>query len=101
MAGCFPPLSLPFLLPLGVAALLLALQGVSGRQGFYLGFAFGLTWFLGDLFWLSNLFGPAFLSLCAILAVFPACFAAVTVWLRPRLPHAPLWLLAPLVWTGV
>ena len=101
MAGCFPPLRLAFLLPLGVALLLVALQSVTGRQGFYLGFAFGLTWFGGDLFWLSNLFGPASLSLCAILAVFPACFAALTVWLRLRLPRFPLWLLAPLVWTGV
>jgi apolipoprotein N-acyltransferase len=101
MAGCFPPLSLPFLLPLGVAALLVALHGMTGRQGFYVGFVFGTTWFLGDLFWLSNLFGMAALSLCAILAVFPACFAALYIWLRPRLPRVPAWLLAPLIWTGI
>lgn len=101
LAVCFPPVGQSFLLPIGVAALIWLLEGLSRRKAFYVGFACGMVWFCSDLFWLSNLFGMAAISLCAILALFPALFAVLFVWLRRRLPRFPVWLLAALVWTGV
>jgi len=101
LALCFPPVGLSFLLPLCMAALLLLLQDMSARKAFYIGFAFGMAAYGGSLFWLSHLFGAAAISLCAILALFPALFAALFTWLRARLPRLPIWLLAGLIWTGV
>lgn len=84
-----------------MCALLGLLQGVTLRQAFYIGIGFGTAWFCGDLFWIARLFGPAALSLCVILALFPALYAVLYVWLRMRLPRVPVWLLAPLLWTGI
>ena len=100
-ALCFPPVGLAFLLPLCVTALMLLLTGLDIKWAFRLGFLYGLAWFLGDLFWLSNIFGPAALSLCAILAFFIGLFATVFGWLRARLPQIPAWLLAAVLWTGI
>ena len=101
LAVCFPPVGLYFLLPFGVAGLLGLLRGLTTRHAFYVGMACGTVWFCGDLFWLTRLFGAAALSLCALLALFPALFAALFVSLRARLPQVPAWLLAPLLWTGI
>src|SRR5579884_164948 len=101
LAACFPPLSQPWLLPLAVAALLGLLSGVTVRPAFYIGLSFGFALFASALFWLTNLFGVSAISLWAILAAFPALFAALFVWLRGRLPRVPIWLLAAVVWTGV
>ncbi len=101
LALCFPPVGLYALLPLCLGALLGLLRGVTLRQAFYIGIGFGTAWFCGDLFWIARLFGPAALSLCVILALFPALYAVLYVWLRTRLPRVPVWLLAPLLWTGI
>ncbi len=102
LALAFPPYGLPYLLPLGVALLVGALVGLTNaRSAFYLGFAAGVVFFGGTLFWLANVFGAAALSLCAILAVFVALFAAGFVWLQRRLPaRFPAPLLAAALWTG-
>ncbi|HZT44037.1 MAG TPA: nitrilase-related carbon-nitrogen hydrolase [Chthonomonadaceae bacterium] len=101
LALCFPPVGLSFLQPLCLAALIFLLQGVTVRQAFYIGVAFGMAAYGGGLFWLSNLFGVAAISLCAILSLFPALFAALLVWMQRRLPGVPVWLLAAFLWTGV
>lgn len=103
LALAFPPYGLPFLLPLGIALLVGALLGLTSvRRAFYLGLAAGTVFFGGTLFWLANVFGAAALSLCAILAVFIALFAAGFVWLRARLPaRVPVPLLAAVLWTGI
>ena len=101
LAVCFPPMGLYFLLPFGVAGLLALLHGLGARQAFYVGMACGTVWFCGDLFWIARLFGTAALSLCALLALFPALFGALFAWLNRRLPQVPAWLLAPVLWTGI
>ncbi len=101
LAACFPPFHLPVLLPFAFAALLALLSGVTVREGAYIGLACGFVFFAITLFWLSNLFGAAAVSLWAIAAAYPTLFAALFVWLRRRLPDVPVWLLAALLWTGV
>jgi len=98
---CFPPAGLAFLLPFGIAAFLFLLKGLELKWAFRIGFIYGVAWYLGDLFWLSNIFGPAAISLCAILAFFTGLFAALYVWLSARLPQVPAWLLAATLWTGI
>ncbi len=100
-AVCFPPVGFAMLLPLCVATFFLLLTGLKSKLAFVVGFLYGLAWFLADLFWFTNLFGPAALSLCAILAFFTGLFAALLVWLQRRLPQIPAWLLAAVLWTGV
>lgn len=101
LAASFPPYRLPVLLPFGFALLLAALDGLRPRQGFYLGFLCGAVTFGATLFWLSNLFGAAAVSLIAIVASFTLLFGVLYTLLRRRLPRVPLWLLAPLLWTGI
>src|SRR6185436_20928499 len=71
LAGSFPPIRLPILLPFGIASLLLAIEGASIRHSFYLGFACGIVFYGATLHWLGNLFGAAAVSLIAIAALFP------------------------------
>jgi apolipoprotein N-acyltransferase len=101
IAASFPPYHLPFLLPFGFALLLAALDGLRPRQGFYLGIMCGAVTFGATLFWLSNLFGAAAVSLIAIASSFTLLFGVFFTFLRPRLPNMPLWLLAPILWTGI
>ena len=98
---CFPPVGWAFLLPMCLAGFLILLDGPDVKQAFRLGFVYALAWYLGDLFWLSNIFGLAALSLCAIMAFFVGLFAGLYVWMARRLPRLPLWLLAALLWTGI
>src|SRR2546421_2265525 len=97
----FPPYGVPLVLPLAVAALLSVLDSLQARYAFYAGFLCGAVFFGATLFWMANIFGPAAISLIAICALFPAIFAALFVTIRTRLPAIPVWLLAPIIWTGV
>lgn len=101
LAASFPPYRLPILLPYGFALLVYALDGLQPRHGFYLGFAAGVVYFGGTLFWLGNLFGVASISLIAIAASFPLLFGVTFTFLRRRLPEAPVWIVAPALWTGI
>lgn len=100
-ALCFPPVGLAFLLPLCVAGFLVLLNGLDVKQSFRLGFLYALAWYFADLFWLANIFGPAALSLCAIMAFFVGLFAGLYAWLGKRIPWLPLSILAAILWTGV
>lgn len=99
LALSFPPYGLPFLLPFGIAVLLVALRDAEVRSAAYTGFVCALAYFGGTLFWLANLFGAAAVSLVAIASIFPMLFAVLYVWLRQRLP-LPEWLLTPIIWTA-
>jgi apolipoprotein N-acyltransferase len=101
LAASFPPYSLPFLLPLGIAVLLAQLESATARPAAYIAFACGATYFGGTLFWLANLFGAAAISLCAIAAAFIALFGVLYAWLRRCLPRVPAWMLAAVTWTAV
>jgi len=101
LAASFPPYRMPFLLPAGFALLVYALDGLRPRHGFYFGFAAGVVYFGATLFWLSNLFGAAAVSLIAIAAAFPLVFGVGFTFLRRRLLRMPLRILAPVLWTGI
>src|SRR5688500_3054025 len=101
LAAGFPPYGIPLVIPIGIAALLAALKSASVREGVYTGLACGALYFGATLFWLSNLFGAASISLIAIAAAFIGLFGGLFAWIRGRNPRISVWILAPVLWTGV
>jgi len=98
----FPPHPFPLLLPLVLTGLFILLQDMTPRRAAYIGQAFGTMLAACALRWLWDMFGPAALSLWAIIGAFTAVTCALTVWLRPRLlPRVPFPLLVAIVWTGI
>jgi len=101
IAPAYLPERPPYLIPVGLALLIGATARMHPRHAFYAGFLAGMTLYLATLNWLANLFGPAMVPLCAILALFIGLYAALTAWLHRRLPGIPLWVVAPMVWVAV
>lgn len=101
LSVCFPPVGFAVLLPFAASAFLLLLRDATVRRAAYLGIACGLVFYGASLFWMTRLFGMAAVSLWAILAAFVALFGALLAWMHRRLPGIPLWILAPLLWTGI
>ena len=99
-AGC-PPWNAPYLLPVGFAALVGALERATFWQALCAGMAAGMAHFGGTLFWLGGLFGPAAVFLVAILAAFTALFGVSFACASRRLSSVPLWISAPVLWTGI
>ena len=87
----FPGASLPWLAPLGPAALALAVHGRRARAGAWLGLVCGLCFFVPLLSW-SGIFVGAlpWLALAGAQAVFMALLGAATA-ATSRLPLWPLW----------
>jgi apolipoprotein N-acyltransferase len=87
----FPGSSLPWLAPLGPAALALAVSGQRARSGAWLGLVSGLTFFVPLLSW-SGIFVGAlpWLALAGSQAAFVALLGAATA-ATSRLPLWPLW----------
>ncbi len=90
LAAAFPPYDVWPLSVVAVAALSLVLRGRTVRQGAWLGFAFGLPFFVWLLAWLRNVGWDAVAGLSVIEALFLAALAACLV-LSQRLPWWPLW----------
>ncbi len=88
-------------MPIGIASLLISLQGATLRQAFYCGAVCGLIYFGGTLFWLFNLFQAAAITLIAIAASFVILFAVPYAWLVKRMPGVPTWLTAGLTWVAI
>ena len=76
--------------PAAVAALTLLTRGRTARQGAWLGFAFGLPFFLWLLKWLHVVGWDAVVGLSVIEALFLAALGAGLA-LTSRLPLWPLW----------
>ncbi|WP_405498545.1 apolipoprotein N-acyltransferase [Nocardia sp. NBC_00511] len=91
----FPPRTLWFLAPVGIAVLTLAVRGTrKARGGFGIGFVAGLAFFLPLLPWTGIYVGPApWLALSAVCAVYVGLFG-VLARLVGRLPGWPLWVAA-------
>lgn len=88
----FPPLSLWFLAPAGLAILVLSIRGISVRGAFGLGYLAGLGFFVPLLPWVGVYVGAVpWLALAALQAVAVAVFAGATA-LVARLPGAALWI---------
>lgn len=93
MWGAFPPRNLWFLavLALGVLALVLGVGRPRVRTGAWLGFVFGLGFFIPLLPWIGVYVGPLpWLALSAVLAGYLAVFGAIAC-LTMRLPVPPVW----------
>src|SRR5699024_4354236 len=88
----FPPLSLWFLAPAGLAILVLSVRGIGVRGAFGLGYLAGLGFFVPLLPWVGVYVGAVpWLALAALQAVAVAVFAGATA-LVARLPGAALWI---------
>lgn len=86
----FPPFGVWPLSVVAVAALSLLMRGRTVKQGAWLGFAFGLPFFIWLLAWLRVVGWDAVVGLSAIEAAFLAGLGALLV-LSQKLPGRPLW----------
>jgi apolipoprotein N-acyltransferase len=90
LAPAFPPYGVWPLSLAAVAGLALVARGRSARQGGWLGFAFGLPFFVWLLQWLHVVGWDAVVGLSVIEAVFIAALGAGLA-VTSRLPLWPLW----------
>src|ERR1700740_2347965 len=70
VAFAFPPYDLVFLMPLGIAGLMLVARGVSGRAGFWYGLVFGLGFMLPLVRWITIIGDDAWVALALLEALF-------------------------------
>ncbi|NSC20508.1 apolipoprotein N-acyltransferase [Streptomyces albus subsp. chlorinus] len=90
LAFAFPPYGLWVLSPVAVAALSLLTRGRTGRQGAWLGFAFGWPFFLFLLKWLHVVGWDAVVGLALVQALFVLGLGAGLA-VTSRLAAWPLW----------
>jgi apolipoprotein N-acyltransferase len=83
-ALAFPPQGWSPLVLVGLGMLLWRLRGASASQAFGRGMVWGLAAFGFGLSWLGNLFSVFSPVLWLILALFPACFAALAAFAASR-----------------
>lgn len=100
-ALCFPPHAAPVLLPFALTGLFALLPGMTPRRAAYIGQGFGTVCAALALRWLWGMFGPAAVSLWALIGAFTAVACSLMVWLRVRLPRVPFPLLAAVAWVGI
>jgi apolipoprotein N-acyltransferase len=79
----FPPYDLVFLLPVGIAGLMVAVRGQSGRAGLWLGLLFGLGFMLPLVRWVTIIGPDAWVALSLLEASFYALMGVAWAWLRP------------------
>lgn len=107
----FPRFDLYILAWTGFVPLLTSLWKKEWRQAFWTGFAFGMIYFFGTLYWIyhsiNHFGGMSFFSsiivvclLCCYLSLFPALFAALfsRVYNKTRLPAL---FVAPVLWVSI
>jgi apolipoprotein N-acyltransferase len=110
LALTFPTLDIHLLAWIAFVPLFLALKGKTVKEGFWLGGVFGIVFFIGTVYWVTNsvyfyghipliLASLVTLLLCAYLALYAAVFGAATVHLRNN--HPSLFIVAaPALWTA-
>nr|WP_236062426.1 apolipoprotein N-acyltransferase [Actinacidiphila acididurans] len=90
LAAAFPPYGVWPLSLVAVAVLSLVVRGRTVKQGAWLGYAFGLPFFVWLLDWLRTVGWDAVVGLSVIEAAFLAALGALLV-LAQRLPLWPVW----------
>jgi apolipoprotein N-acyltransferase len=83
VALAFPPYDFVFLMPLGVAGLMLVVRGLSGRAGFWHGLVFGLGFQLPLVRWVTVIGDDAWVALALLEALFYGLMGIGWAWLRP------------------
>lgn len=84
----FPPVDLPWLMPLALALFFWALRGLRPPIAFIAGFAHGFIAYGLSAAWFWEIFQALSLALFGILAAFHALFALLAASLLQRLPNA-------------
>lgn len=98
-ALAFPPWSMPWLAPIGVAALVVAVTGRSVVVGGAAGGVFGLVFFGTTLWWLSESIAVAAWGALTLVQAAWLVLAGSAMTLVRNLPGWPAWM--ALVWTTV
>ncbi len=97
----FPPFGIWPLVVVGPAIWLEALRRVeAARHGFGSGLVFGLAFFGGLIWWLSELGLEAVIPLVVVQALFPALFGYVVVRVCRRLPLTVWWVAVAGLWAA-
>ena len=99
LAAAYEPLSLSFLVPLGVGGFVLSVRGLRPGRAWVPGLVFGLAYLATLVWWLWASVGPdAWVALTVVEALFYAALGSVTSVLL-RLPAWPVWCAA--AWVAV
>jgi apolipoprotein N-acyltransferase len=97
LTASFEPITLPWLLPLGVALYALATRDLTVWRAGLVGLVFGVSFYFTHIEWMRRSVGPdAWVALATIEALFYGLLALAVPVIR-RLPGWPLWLAA--AWT--
>jgi apolipoprotein N-acyltransferase len=109
LAASFPSIDIHVLAWIALVPLFSVLKGKTLKEGFWLGGIFGVVFFTGTVYWVTNsvhfyggipLIPASFITLllCAYLALYTAVFGAASAHLRNH--HPSLFVLAvPALWT--
>lgn len=84
VALAFPPVDAVWLMPLGLAGLMLSIRDLRGRGGFVQGLVFGLGFMLPLLRWITIIGPDAWVALAILEASFYAGMGLAWAWLRAR-----------------
>jgi apolipoprotein N-acyltransferase len=84
VAFAFPPFDLPWLMPFGLAGLMLTVKDLRGRAGFLQGFCFGMGFMLPLMRWITIIGPDAWVGLAVLEALFYGLMAVGWAWLRPE-----------------
>lgn len=104
----FPPFDLHYVAWIALVPLFIALNRQGAGKGFIIGAVFGLSFFCGTVYWVTNsihYYGglPLLLSsiitllLCAYLSLYPALFSALVIHARKIHPSL-FFITAPAIW---
>jgi len=97
VALAFPPFDLVWLMPFGLAGLMVSVRGVTGRAGLLAGLGFGMGFMLPLMRWITIIGSDAWVALAFLEALFYALLGLTWAWLRP----ARWWPVAfALTWVG-
>ncbi len=83
VALAFPPYGLVWLMPFGLAGLMLTVGGCRGRGGFGQGLVFGLGFMLPLVRWVTIIGPDAWIALGLLEALFYALMGMSWAWMRP------------------
>lgn len=95
----FEPVALPWLIPLGVAGLVLAVRGLTPGRAWWPAWCFGIAFYFAHIYWMRGSVGTdAWLALAGIESLFYGALGPAIVLLR-RLPAWPVWV--AIAWTAM